>query len=213
MKTIFALLLMGFILFNAITVFSQVFEKKKSYLDLGLGIGGYGITTQKGESSGNNNAAAIVFPLNYEYGLLNQVGIGLQYRGNRYISNDSLNKSSSKSKAFLLSNNLHLINNSVLDIYLGISYGIAFYNYQGAQNQEVVILKGGGFSYLTYGGIKTYIKKKLGLNIGVSYNDYSFEIYRFKVNNVNQIKQSPDNYNKNFSGIDLTVGFSYKISK
>lgn len=193
---------------------AQAFKKDKNYINLGLGIGGYNATTQIGEKVFEKRAGSLVSSINYEYGLLNQVGLGGQFQRGRYFSGDSTLIEKTTSNTYLFSNTLHFLNNDLMDLYLGISYGLSsykFYSKNEAGNETLI--KGLGFSYFVFSGIKVYFTKRTGFVLGINYNNLSYEIHTYKINQKNQFQNTRQNYNINYSGMNIQAGIAIALSK
>ncbi|MDQ3191181.1 MAG: hypothetical protein M3Q58_06285 [Bacteroidota bacterium] len=193
---------------------AQAFKKGSHYLNTGLGIGGYNSTTQIGEKVFEKGAGSLLLPINYEYGLLNQVGMGLQFQRGRYFFGDTARSEKIISNSFLISNTLHFLNNEFIDLYFGISYGLSSYNSRSLDKAEnEILMKGLGFSYFVYSGIKVYFTSKMGIFIGINYNNLSYEINTYQINYHNQFELARNNYNINYTGINIQGGFAILLSK
>jgi hypothetical protein len=194
---------------------AQVFKKGKSFIGAGLAFGPYFQTIQMGENTGTNKTSSFVNQIDYEYGILDQVGIGIMYRRNTYFFTDSMPSSSKKSNAFLFSNILHFINKKHLDIFLGMAYGPGFY-YYNAQNNTTntnIVLQGIGLNYCAFGGLRHFISSSFGINFGFSYDNFSYDITNYKVNDINQFKKFRNNYNLNYSGFNIFGGVNFLLTK
>jgi hypothetical protein len=194
---------------------AQVFKKGNSYAGGSLAFGRYGQTVQIGDKTGSQNISSLVLFADYEYGLLDQVGIGFLFRKNFYIYGDSLNTHSKISNAFLFSNVLHFLNNESLDLYLGMAYGPGFYNHNARSRTTAssVVLKGMGLNYTAFAGIKQLFYERLGVNFGLSYDNFSYEIHTYSINRIDQFKRFRNNYNINYSGMNIFGGINYLLTK
>ncbi|HET6243945.1 MAG: hypothetical protein H0V01_15460 [Bacteroidetes bacterium] len=193
---------------------AQGFKKGSHYLNSGLGFGVYNVTTQIGDKVSEKDAGSFIIPLNYEYGLLNQVGLGGQYQWGRYSSSDSAIQSNISSHTFLFSNTLHFLNDDLIDLYFGISYGFGTYKYRAANSTgNETLIKGGGFAYLVSSGVKIHITQGTGVFLGVNYNNSSYQINTYRIDDKNEINYSRKNYNINFTGINILCGISIVLSE
>lgn len=191
---------------------AQIFEKGKSYLNGNLALGGYEVNTQTGDEAYQRGTVAFSIPIYYEYALLNQVGIGANLRRSYFPFSDTLNTIASSSTALLFSNNLHLVNVTHIDLSLGISYGIGSFKLNAKTPSTTLQLRSFGFCYVTNLSLRTYfLEKRAGLSFNISYNNYSFDINRYKLNGVEQVNRQRGSYSISLSGLELGFGIAYKL--
>ena len=206
---IFDVFLLVFLIFSISSeTHSQVFKKGKHYISPGLGFGIYKANTQIGDKIFSVREGSFVFPLNYEYALLDQVGLGLQLQHNLYfLPKDSSIYSRTSTNVISINNTLHFLNNEMVDLFLGISYGLSTYSHHAKSNHHnETLIKGLGFSYLVFSGVKYKITQRASIFVSLNYNNLFTEIHTYYINSRNEFEYNRENYNINNTGLNLQTG-------
>ena len=206
---IFVVFLLVFLIFLVSSeTYSQVFKKGGHYVSPGLGFGIYNANTQIGDKILSVKEGSFVLPINYEYALLDQVGLGLQLQHNFYfLPKDSSIYSRTSTNVISFNNTLHFLNNDIVDIFFGISYGLSRYSHYSKKNPgNETLIKGLGFSYLVFSGIKYKITQRSSIFVSLNYNNLFTEIHTYYVNSRNEFEYNRENYNINNTGFNIQTG-------
>ncbi len=207
------------VLLLLLPVLGQSQVKKGTWLvDLGIGIGAYGSSTNLNFDSGVNAAPAIA-RIAVDYGIMDQFALGLQYRRLDYLTDDDSTASfiNANTNAVLFNGTYHLVNKSKFNFYVGTSFGYATIYYE-RQNVDGAygFINGKGIPY----GLNTGVRKYFGANgtVGFFFHanliNYPFEVTNIEVDGqvVESVQGIPtDQLHVNFAGVDLIFGVALKF--
>jgi hypothetical protein len=208
LKIILSLFFVG--LFYTCGFTQNLFEKGSHHFDFNLALGLNKITTQLLENSSNNNALTINIPvLAYEYSLLNEIGIGLQFKkGNFFFT---ANPEYLTTNSLLIINNLHFIRKTNFDFFTGAAYGIS--GYKTLNSERKYSSSGLGMAFELYLASRIQFKEKFTFNIKVVYNDEIYKMTRYSLNNMEyQSTKNVANYIY-LKGMNVFFGISYQFER
>ncbi len=208
LKIILSLIFVGLFYTTAFT--QKLFEKGMHYFDFNLAVGLNKITTQLQENSSNNNALNINIPvLAYEYGLLNEIGIGLQFKkGNSFFT---ANPEYLTTNSLLIINNLHFIRKTNFDFFTGAAYGIS--GYKTVNSERKYSSNGLGMAFEFYLSSRYRYNEKFNFNVKMAYNDEIYTIRNYTLNNSEyQSVKNESNYIY-LKGMNVFFGITYKLIK
>ena len=191
--------------------FSQnLYEKGNHYLDVNIAFGGNKVYTQLSDELNKTNSINISLPaLTYEYGLLNEIGVGMQVQDNHYFSKKIPTYLSSTT--FLINNNLHYIKKENFDFIVGIGYGLGIYK---AKDREFkYISNGSGFAYNIYIASRFILSEKLTINAKMLWNDESYKMTHLNFNTIEYQLNKNSDYYTYLKGIHLSFGITFNLKK
>ena len=191
--------------------FSQnLYEKGNHYLDVNISLGGNRVYTQLNDELSKSNSKNISLPaLNYEYGLLNEIGIGMQVKNSHYFSEKI--PAYLSTTTFLINNNLHYIKKENFDFIVGIGYGLGIY--KAKDTGFKYISNGSGFAYDIYIASRFILSEKLTINAKILWNDESYKMTHLNFNTIEYQLNKNSNYYTYLKGIHLSFGITFNLKK
>lgn len=161
--------------------FGQAFEKGNKNFDLNLGIAGYGTkVTFKDANSGlelstTDGAASSVVGLDFEYGISNRFGLGVQLNSSNYFidKEDSTNVTESvRAVDFALKFNFHLLNADRNDLFISLGLGTSGANWTFVNSNDTY---SGSGTYFTLGLTdRIYFGEHVGILFHLGYAGYNY---------------------------------------
>lgn len=208
LKIILSLFFVG--LFYTCGFTQNLFEKGSHHFDFNLAVGLNKITTQLQENSSNNTALNIDIPvLAYEYRLLNEIGIGMQFKKGNYFF--TANQEYLTTNSLLIINNLHFIGKTNFDFFTGAAYGIS--SYKTVNSERKYSSNGLGMAFEVYLASRLILKEKFTFNIKVAYNDEIYKTTTYSLNNMEyQSTKNAANYIY-LKGMNVFFGISYQFKR
>jgi hypothetical protein len=201
------------LIFLSSASYGQLQKKGNSFASLMLGLGGHGYLYQTGDMVTTGPAGTLAIPLDYEYMMLDRVGIGGQFRKNHFLQSDTAAKSSRSSNTFLFTNVLHFLDNNYIDFYLGIGYGLGTYKHNSRSDKDVYSqTKGIGLCYTVYSGARVHLLENVSLKFGLSYDNLSYGINSVKVDGKEVFRRSGNGHSINYQGMFIFGGLSLCLS-
>lgn len=204
------LLCLSIYCFNEHAFSQNLYEKGNHYLDVNIAFGGNKVYTQLSDELNKTNSINISLPaLTYEYGLLNEIGVGMQVQDNHYFSKKIPTYLSSTT--FLINNNLHYIKKENFDFIVGIGYGLGIYK---AKDREFkYISNGSGFAYNIYIASRFILSEKLTINAKMLWNDESYKMTHLNFNTIEYQLNKNSDYYTYLKGIHLSFGITFNLKK
>jgi len=159
------------------SLFSQKsFEKDVNIIEPGIGIGAYKVDF-KDKSNPNipvshDSTAAKLFPVGFEHGLTNWLGIGGKFNYSSYITNDSTSEKA-HGLDFAVFARAHALRTKHIDLFAGLDFGYSHFVYN-ANNYSGGIARADG----TYFGFnlnsRFWFGKILGLRLFYNFDHYNY---------------------------------------
>ncbi len=184
---------------------AQSFEKGTGVADAGIGFSLYHseVTQTNPDWNEKDTVGAIIFPVNYEYGILNWLGVGGMFRFSNYIEGDS---SSTQAVGTDIAGrvNLHALRKKRVDLLAGITFGYSFIRYS-ANDALGTEAKGHGINFGVEGITRFYFSDHFGifLNGGYLMHDYPTVVIS------NSVAEEEFHYSER--GFDLGLGIMIKF--
>ena len=185
---------------------AQSFEKGKGVADAGIGFALYHneATQTNPDWNEKDTAGAIIFPVNYEYGIMNWLGVGGMFRFSNYIEGDS---SSTQAVGTDVSGRINFhapLSSKRIDLLAGVTFGYSFIRYS-ANDALGTEAKGHGINFGVEGMARFYFSDHFGIffNGGYLMHDYPSVVIS------NSIAEEEFHYSE--SGFDLGLGIMIKF--
>ncbi len=163
------LILVCFVLFLACSSgFGQSFFPGIVQVTAGVGFGGGPTVISDPSPTATNTGAAIyrTLPFAAEFGISPHMGIGLQYRKDKYVNNtDSVNALANN---FSLLYNYHFVITHQTNSFVGFKAGISDFTFEKVRTPDV-FEKTGPILQLC-GGVNMFIQSKIGLQLNFGWN-------------------------------------------
>jgi hypothetical protein len=169
-----------FFLFAGIAVSAQdkSFEKNTKVISLGYNLGVYGTKSRdkhKGTSD-RSEAASNIFHGQFEYGVLNFLGVGAKLQYGQYIverdSATGLLPTAYSMDGFLVVN-LHFVRAKYVDMLFGLNGGGSQFVYK-LNDGHNTMAKGFGSSFDVHFQTRFYFGKYIGLNLNLAYANFNY---------------------------------------
>ncbi|PCJ25674.1 MAG: hypothetical protein COA97_07285 [Flavobacteriales bacterium] len=219
------------ILFLNNNVNAQAFQKGNINIDLGIGFGIYGTTntwttTFNGNDttvSENDGAASKVFPIGFEYGISDKIGIGADLRySNYFIDNeDSTDRTESvRAIDFGFRFSFHLLNSDKNDLFIGLGLGYSSVNWKydtGGNVFEAGSASGSGVYFSLGVTDRIFFSDNIGILFNLSYVGYKYS--KVNIDLTSEAEQFLADNNWTFSqefdwslkGVNLGIGLAVKF--
>lgn len=175
MKSYIAVLSVMFLSFTA--GFAQCFEEGSKVIEPGIGLGLYKLTfTDKSTTpytSGRDSAGAVLYPVAFEYGLLDWLGCGGKFNYSNYIE-DSLGKANgAHTRGIDLSIfvRAHALRTKRVDLFAGFEYGYSNLKLD-LNNGTIGEASGGVFSFNL--NSRFYFSDRWGVRLFYNFDTYNF---------------------------------------
>jgi hypothetical protein len=168
MKRILLLLILLPFISNA-----QSFERGDFILSAGIDLGIYNTEgfDPVAEIKNTDNAVSRIIPIGFEYGLTNNIGIGLQAGLNKYASDKDSTSASNTDISLLL--NYHFLRTSFFNMQLGIKYGLSKFNYKNKIDLGEFNATGGHIQAVA--GANFFPGEHIGFNAHAAYNSLTYK--------------------------------------
>jgi hypothetical protein len=166
---IFLLILPAYLLGQVYSV-----EKGTKTFDAGIGLGIYN-TFIEDKSTGDDTtsrAGAIVYPLDFEYGVSPRFGAGGMVSYSNYIEDDSSSETADGID-LAAKGNFHMLNRKHIDIFGNLIVGFSRFKLVGHDKNNTV-LKGGGMTWGLGVTSRFLLGYHFGLYLNLGYGGYSY---------------------------------------
>lgn len=224
------LLLAGIILLVNSVKAQKAFEKGNVTIDLGVGLGIYGtklheerdvqvwtpsgVTTIRETNDTTDGAAATIFPLKFEYGITNWLGIGARFAYSKYIAGSDSTNNTKPTVTGLdagLILNFHFIKTKRFDLPLSVTIGYSNFRYK-ANDAANSIAKDNGLNYGVALIPRIYFGDHIGIFFNLGYVGYNYPSMLFSNNKDSNLNEE-DNYEFKFkfNGANLGLGLVLKF--
>lgn len=209
----------------------KAFEKGNIIIDLGVGIGVYGtkihqeynedrfnlvtgFETVRVKKDTTDAAAAVIYPLRFEYGITNWLGIGARIAYSNYFEEkDTVNNYKPKVygiDADLLLN-FHLIKTKRFDMPVCLSVGYSNIKYQ-ANDAFDSQAKSNGLNYGISLVPRIYFGDHVGMFFNIGYAGYNYPNLIFSNNTESNLNEDSDMlYQIKGNGLNLGLGLITKF--
>lgn len=163
------LIFMYFILFwGSGDIFAQSFFPGIVQVTAGVGFGGGPTIIEDPSPTAKTTGAAIyrTLPFSAEIGLSNHMGIGFQFRSDKYVNNtDSVNALASN---YSLICNYHFVVTHQTNSFVGIKTGISNFTFEKVRTPDIFEKKGPVLQLCA--GVNMFIQSKIGLQLNLGWN-------------------------------------------
>jgi hypothetical protein len=204
MKNLYILIL----LFITIGVSAQdkSFEITNSVGSAGVGFSLYDLTVKEKDSgvTDKDTTGAIVFPFDYEYGVLNWLGAGGTFRFLNFIEGDS-NTNQVIGIDFALRANIHFLRTKRIDWLVAPTFGYSYISFKdnGVDNGSA---KGSGTNFGFETVFRIYFGEHIGIFINGGYTSYNYPNIKL----VSDVATGND-LSLKLSGKSFGLGLQYKF--
>lgn len=194
---------------------AQCFEQGNIVVGFGSGIGIYKTTftnqTNTTIPAEKDTSGAVVFPISFEYGVLNWLGLGVRFGYNNYLEGKDTLGTNQNARAidFMGSVNAHFLRTKHIDMFVSAEYGFSHFKYQeDSQYNPKAVASGTGYSF----GLNTrfYFGKasRFGLNLR-----FALEGYNYQNGIISDDSTSNTDYKFGFKGNGKVfgIGLQYRI--
>ncbi len=200
--------------FIALGTQAQVGEKGKFYIDFGGGVGVYKTDfTYKDNLSnveGEDTVATTYGAFGVEYGIMNWVSAGLNFKSGQYLY-ENANGRSNKWKVLELSSHFYFLNKEKFTLYGNATIGSGFLTETGTWILWPYERKFSGAHYSLGLGFKwLFIKEKVGIFMNYEFNRYGLDMKEYVLNNQDQ-DLSNVTATHDVKGSELKFGLSIKL--
>ena len=228
-------LLFSFVLAFLITnqLSAQAFQQGNKNIDIGIGIGSYGTkitvtnTVSNGAGSSDSSytdtdgAASTVIPINFEYGLTDKIGLGLDLTISNYFIDEEDEDEIARVNSFDVGvrSNYHLLNSDRNDLMLGVGLGFSSLNWEAepSQGQFIDSYSGSGL-YITVGVTdRIFFSENIGILFNVAYRGYFYSALETKLTPEGEAFFEAANVNFTqeidwtFTGLHIGTGIAVKF--
>lgn len=198
---------------GTLTGFSQSFDKGKVVASLNYDFGVYATTStdKKTGTTDDDGAAANIYSLSGEYGVLPWLGVGARFAAATYLTGtDSATgvRGSGNSFDFGVLVNAHVLRKEKFDLPVGVSFGGSSFTYKNNLSDNGTAKDFGTVTNF-YVNPRFYFgsSAKFGLNLRLGYALYNYPSVDFTSNN----SQDPDAIKFTERGVNVGVGFQMKF--
>lgn len=211
-KSIFILILCRFLLLSlcAQTIREKSFEKGAMVIEPGIGLGLYKTTfTDKSFTpplSGNDTAGAVLYPLGFEYGVLDWLGCGGKFNYSNYIEGDSASAEKGSGIDFGAFIRAHALRTKRIDMFAGFDFGYSHFVYD-ANDGSGGVARGGGTFFSFNLNSRFYFGKKWGMRLFYNFDSYNYPNIAIE----DSFGNSADFSLKSKSFFLLGAGFMFKL--
>jgi hypothetical protein len=212
-------------------VSAQAFQKGNINIDLGVGFGVYGTsntwtTTLNGVSettTESDGAVSTVIPINFEYGVMDKLGIGADFRYSNYVvnNNDSNDRTESvRAMDFGLKFNFHLLNADKNDLFIGLGIGYSSINWKYQTDGvgfEAGSASGSGIYYSFGITDRIFFSDNIGMLVNLSYVGYKYSKINIDLTSEGEqfLVDNNLNYSQKFdwslNGVNIGIGLALKF--
>lgn len=213
--------IISLVLFSAIIIAAsaQCFEKGSKVIGLGSGLGIYKTVwedkTNSNITDDNDGAGAFVFPLTFEYGLLNWLGAGARLGYNNYIEGNDSNNTNENARGIDFNGfvNLHFLRTNHVDMFMSGEFGYSDFKYtadvtsSGVTNSAMAKASGTGYSV----GLNTRFYFGKNPHFGINLR-FAFEGFNYENGEITDSQGSaPYKFGLKGNGNVFGIGLQYKI--
>ncbi len=208
-------ILLLFVSFLSLNTFCQVnTNPHKLNMGLGFGLGVYG--GQSNDINDKNDTTAIdaacaIIKLNFEYSIINTLGVGFSFERNGFLSNkDSSDNASSLN--FGLSLKFKFISKEFNTLYLDVIPAYSYFTYQKETNNHTDKIMSHGFNFQAGLGWDHYFGEHFGMYLSTYYTLYKYNLLYDDENYILKVNNPSENFKIKFSGMNvLKLGFLYRF--
>ncbi len=196
-------------LFPGVPIVAFFFKKHVSILDVSLGGGNYGSSSNNTKNATGNGGQSI-FGINYEYALSNKFGIGamIEFGG---LGNPDLGTSFSTG-LIGIKGYYHFYSTEKTTIYTSLALCHASANYNNPKRTVPKINGNGSNLQVSIGFRRQLIKQWLGCHANLSFAEYNFGTWKpDKETTTIKNDAGTENLNIKLSGINFTTGLSFRF--
>ncbi len=186
---------------------SQSFQQGGIYGSIGTGIGIYGGSSNVPDISGT---AAVLVPIELEYGLSDQFGLGLTYQYGSYVSNDSISESARTHNIGVMGY-YHFSIKEKSNLFLKAGIGYSNFKYQRTDSgEEVFVIGSGPWIDLGFGWRHMIQGGPIGYFL---YVDYSImPLGNFEIDNEISWEYQGEKVRITYQGVDIKVGLVFRFN-
>ena len=216
MKKIFSALLLYAM---AVGASAQSLQKGNMVFGLGTGLGIYRTTitdkTNTGMAPDKDTSGAFIFPLTFEYGVLNWLGAGARIGYHNYIEGKDSTNTNQKARGMDLMGcvNLHFLRSKHVDMFVSSEFGYSSFKYTVTVTNTtttygaMAIASGTGYSF----GLNTrfYFGKSAAFGLHLS---FALEGFNYQNGEISDDIGSPaTQFRLKGNGKVFGIGLQYKI--
>jgi len=155
----------------------KCFEKGTMVIEPGIGLGLYKITfTDKSFTppvSGSDTAGAVLYPIGFEYGVLDWLGCGGKFSYSNYIEGDSASAEKGTGIDLGIFVRAHALRTKRMDMFAGLDFGYSHFAYD-ANDGSGGIARGGGTFFSFNLNSRFYFGKKWGMRLFYNFDFYNY---------------------------------------
>lgn len=206
----------GIFLMSTLLYFTGTAQYEQGDIDFGLGggIGVYGGSTNdvdEVDTTGGPDAAAVLFNIDVNYAVIEELSIGVDFERNSFITQDDSTDTDSygNSNNFKFNVQYRFVNSE--KNCLALEGGIGMSAFKFGDNISNEYAKGSGLTYEFGLDYQHYFGENVGMFINVGYGGYQYKELRNQANEVWRTNNDTDNIEVVFSGVNIRVGLQIKI--
>lgn len=209
MKKIIILLL---IIANAVIAQDKSFEKNTKVIGLGYNLGAYATQSRDKFTGENDRGGAVsnIFHANFEYGVLNFLGVGAKFQYSKYIverdSATGRQPIANSADGFIFVN-AHFVRAKYVDMLIGINGGGSQFTYKLNDGYNTMA-KGFGSAFDVHFQTRFYFGKYVGLNLNLAYAYFN---YPNLIASSNLINQTVNFASIKGNGVNIGLGLQVKF--
>lgn len=189
-KSIQLLLTLTFAFLVSYNLKAQAFQEGNKNIDVGIGFAAYGtkitVTNTVSNAAGSSDssytdtdgAASRIIPINFEYGLTDKIGVGVDLVFCNYFIDEEDEDDISRVVSFDigLKANYHLLNAENNDLMVGFGLGLSTLNWEAESNPDQIIdsYSGSGLFLSVNVTDRIFFTENIGILFNVGYRGYFY---------------------------------------
>lgn len=211
----------------------KAFKKGDMSMELGTGFGIYGtyghqeydqdvatwngtsvvVTKERVSQNHHDGAVSAIYPITYQYGVTNWLGIGGRVAFSKYYGEDSVTHVKPTSRAIDVDAfaDFHLVKSRHFDMPIRVTGGYSHFYYDSNDMLENTA-KGGGANFGIALIPRIYFGNHIGIYFNVGYASYVYPNLKFSNNNDSNLNDNNNmTYKLTGSGLNMGIGIVAKF--
>jgi hypothetical protein len=138
----------------------------------GIEFGGYQVMLDDPDPNAKNSGANLSrnLPFSLEVGIAERMGLGVQYRNDKYLNNTD--SARAESNDFSLLFNYHFVVTQQTNSFVGLRVGMSDFSFEKSRTSETFESKGPAFQLCA--GANMLIRSKIGLQFTLGMNSFIY---------------------------------------
>ena len=172
---------------------AQAFQQGNKNIDVGIGFAAYGtkftttntVNNVETSSSETDGAASTIFPISFEYGITDKIGLGVDLTISNYFIDEEDKDTISNVNAFEfgIRSNYHLLNSDKNDLMIGVGLGFSGMNWEAEPiaGQFIDSYSGSGIYWTVGVTDRIFFSEHIGILFNVAYRGYFYSALETKL--------------------------------